>query len=330
MIIKYFDFSKVNFEKYELFLLYGANQGQKSEIINKILNKVSKNIQKFDESEIINNKEVFFNTIYNKSFFEDDKTIIISRVSDKFKDIIDELLEKDLSDTRLILVADMLDKKSKLRNFFEKDKKTICVPVYQDNAQTLTNLASNFFKENKIGISQQSINIIVSRSSGDRKYMKNELDKIKNFLAKRNKVEYEEILKLINLSENISISELIDNCLAKNTSKTINILNENNQSLDDSILIIKTFLNKTKRLFKLFKIIENENSIEGAIASFKPPIFWKEKELVKQQLKKWSLKKIENLIYEVNHVELLIKKNSMNSVNILNNFIIEKSKIVNN
>ena len=112
--------------------------------------------------------------------------------------------------------------------------------------------------------------------------------------------------------------------------KTINILNENNYSLDDCILIIRTFLIKSKRLLKLSENINNQNNIDEVVSSFKPPIFWKDKEIVKQQIKSWSNGNIGDLIFKINETELLIKKNSHNSINILSDFIIEQSTITNN
>ena len=132
-------------------------------------------------------------------------------------------------------------------------------------------------------------------------------------------------MKLINLSENHGISELIDNCLAKNQKKTLNILNENIFTSEDCILIIRTFLNKSKRILKLCNEFENSKNIETTISSAKPPIFWKDKEIVKQQIYKWKPEKIKKLIYELFEIELIVKKNLNNSVNLVTDFILDKS-----
>ena len=191
-------------------------------------------------------------------------------------------------------------------------------------------IVNGYFRENKIRISQQSINLIVKRSRGDRQNLENELSKVGSFAKNRVRVEIEDILKLTNLAENYSVSELIDSCLAKNLKKTINILNENNYSLEDCILIIRTFLIKSKRLLNLSYQLKNKKNIDGVVSTFKPPIFWKDKEIVKEQLKRWSYKNVENLIFKINETEFLIKKNSLNSINILSDFIIEQAIITNN
>jgi DNA polymerase-3 subunit delta len=174
-------------------------------------------------------------------------------------------------------------------------------------------MVNTFFREKKVQISQQLVNLITSRSRGDRQNLNNELQKIESFIKNKKKIDTLDILKLTNLAENYSVSELIDSCLSKNKRKTIRILNENSYSLEDCILIIRSFLIK-----------ETEN-IETAITSFKPPIFWKDKEVINQQIKIWSYGNIKKLIYRINDVELLIKKNSNSSVNILSDFIIEQS-----
>ena len=326
MITKAFELEKMDLKNKSFFLLYGENQGYKSQIIeNKFKKNYSENIFFYDENEIINNIDNFFSNLLTKSFFDNKKLIIINRATDKIKIIIEEIIEKKIEDIKILLNTGNLDKKSKLRSFFEKGEETICVPFYDDNNQTLSLMVNKFFKDQKIPISQQMINLIVGRCRGDRLNLTNELEKIKNFSQNKNKIEIKDLLKLTNLAENYDVSELIDSCLAKNKKKTINILNENNYSLEDCIIIIRTFLIKAKRLLKLTTDLNNTKNIDTTISKFKPPIFWKDKEVVKIQIKKWSYKETEDLIFKINEIELLIKKHSYNSINILSNFIIEQS-----
>ena len=330
MIIKSYEVSKIDLKKNFFFLFYGENEGYKKQIIEEKFRKIYiENIYTYEENEILQNQESFFNTILTKSFFENEKLIIINRATDKIKTIVDEILEKEIDDLVLIVNAQILDKKSKLRSLFEKNKRTICVAFYTDNNQTLSSIINNFFRENKIPISQQSINLIVQRCRGDRLNLQNELEKIKSFTKNKKIIDIKDILKLTNIAENYSVSELIDNCLAKNKKRTINILNENNYSLDDCILIIRTFLIKSKRLLRLSKEIDNNKNIDEIISSFKPPIFWKDKDIIKQQIQSWSYSNIKNLIYKINETELIIKKNSINALNILSDFIIEQTTINN-
>ena len=330
MIIKSYEVSKIDLKKNFFFLFYGENEGYKKQIIEEKFRKIYiENIHTYEENEILQNQESFFNTILTKSFFENEKLIIINRATDKIKTVIDEIIEKEIEDLVLIVNAQILDKKSKLRSLFEKNKRTICVAFYADNNQTLSSIINNFFRENKIPISQQSINLIVQRCRGDRLNLQNELEKIKSFTKNKKKIDIKDLLKLTNIAENYSVSELIDNCLAKNKKKTINILNENNYSLDDCILIIRTFLTKSKRLLILSKEIDNNKNIDEIISSFKPPIFWKDKDIIKQQIQNWSHSNIKNLIYKINETELIIKKNSINALNILFDFIIEQTSINN-
>ena len=331
MIKKSFELKNEILKENHLFLFYGQNEGLKNQIIETIFKKkYLESTYQYEESEIIKNEEGFFNNILSKSFFENEKLIIINRVSDKIKEIAEELIEKQVEGLIVILNAKNLEKKSKIRSLFEKNKKTICVPFYEDNNQTLSSIISSFFREKKIPISQQSINLIVERCRGDRQNLKNELEKIENFMRGRGKLNLENLLKLTNLAENYNVSELVDHCLAKNKKKTANILNENNYTLEDCIIIIRTFLIKAKRLAKLCKEFQETKDFEKAITNFKPPIFWKEKETVKKQIQSWSYKDAEDLIFQTNEIELLVKKNSANSINILSDFIIQKSSTINN
>ena len=330
MILKSFELEKIKIEDKNFFLFYGENQGHKNQIIEeKFKKKYKENTYYYDENEILNNENNFFNNILSKSFFENEKLIVINRATDKIKKILDEVIEKKIQDLVIVLNANTLEKKSKIRSLFEKSKDAVCVPFYEDNNQTLSAIVNNFFREKKIPISQLAINLIVQRARGDRQNIKNELEKVASFIKNKNKIEIQDLLKLTNLAENYNVSELIDCCLSKNKRRTINILNENNYSLEDCILIIRTFLIKTKRLIKLSKDFGETKNLDITISGFKPPIFWKEKNVVKQQIKSWSYKEVENLMYEINTIELLIKKYSNNSINILSDFIIEKSSTIN-
>ena len=331
MIVKYFDLKKNLNNNINHYLLYGQNTGLIEETINDIFKPIfSKNVYQYDESELLVNIDEFKEEIFNKSFFDNDKLIIISRVSDKILNIIEEILDRKTEDLKIILKASLLEKRSKLRAFFEKSKETIVIPYYEDNHQTLIFVAQNFFKEKKIKISSQNINYIIERSKGNRINLNNELEKIANYSFKKYSINSEEILKLTNLAENYNVSELIDHCLAKNRKKTLNILNENNPSAEDGILILKTFLYKLKRLKKLKTELQVKRDADTVISSHKPPIFWKDKVVIKQQLQIWSLSQIKSLIKKINDLELLIKKNSQISNQIINNFILEKLEHSNN
>jgi len=326
MILKSYETKKIDINKNNIILFYGQNQGFKEEEILKLLiiNR-DKTLTKYDEKQILDNSEIFYNDILSKSLFEKQKIIIINRATDKIVKIITDLLEKDIQDISIIIDSNNLEKKSKLRSLFEKNKKLICIAFYPDTPDILSKLTYNFFRENNISISQENINLIINRCSGDRGILKNELKKIQFFVQNNQKISTENLLKLTNLIENYSISELVDNYLAKNQKKTMNILNENNFSNEDCIIITRTFLNKLKRLIKLSKDYKENKNLNKTISNAKPPIFWKDEEIVKQQLNKWSLNQINKLIIDINEIELQIKKNHTNPINIISNFILNKS-----
>jgi len=324
MIIKSFETNKIELDKNKFILLYGKNNGFKSEVTNNLL-KDKIEIKKYEEKEILENTNIFLENIFSKSLFENEKIIIIKRVTDKILKIIEELKEKNIEDVKIILNADVLEKKSKLRSFFEKSKEHVCVAFYPDTNQVLSKLAYNFFNQKKISISPANINLIVNKCNGDRETLFNELDKIEYFSKSRKKITEENIIKLTNLIENHSISELVDNCLAKNKQKIINILNESNFNNEDCIMITRSFLLKSKKILKLCSEFKSNKNIDLTISSAKPPIFWKDKEITKQQIYKWTPDKIKKLIFRLNEIELLVKKNINNSINLITDFILDQS-----
>ena len=322
MIIKSFELEKIISLNFNIHLIYGNNEGIKQDIISNFYKKnYEGEVLKYDEQDILTNKDEFISSLLNKSLFETERLIIISRGTDKLIAVINELLERKEIGAKIIIKSSNLEKKSKLRNLFEKEKNVICTPVYEDDSRSLNFIINNFLKDYKLSLSQEIKNILIERSNGDRINLKNELSKLKNLSITKNKLSIEDVLKLSNLAENYSVFELSDNYLAKNSKKVSNILNENNYSSDDCILIIRTILNKSKRLLKIRNEVDNNKNIDQVISTIKPPIFWKEKEIVKKQAQSWSTNEVKDIIFKINDLEALVKKNTANSMLFVSNFI---------
>ena len=322
MIIKLFELQKNKEIKTTLNLLYGNNQGLKKQIINDyFISNFKGDILKYEEDDVLNNHNEFISNLLNRSLFENEKILIIYRATDKVLNVILEILERNIQGTKIILESNILEKKSKLRVLFEKDKNLVCIPVYEDDNRSLRFIIQDFLKKNKIKFSQEIINILVDRAKGDRGNLKNELLKLESLSLSNKNINLEDVQKLTNLAENYTVFELSDNYLAKNSKKVSRILNENNYNSDDCILILRTILNKSKRLLKLKNKIDKNNNIDLVLSSFKPPIFWKEKEVVKKQLQLCSIEEIKKIIYKINDLELLIKKSSLNSFNFVADFV---------
>ena len=323
MIIKYFEIDKTDLNKSNFYLFYGKNDGLQNEIIKKsFINNFQGNINRYDEKEFIENYNIIATEVLTKSLFDSEKIIIISRTSDKILKLIQEIIERDIKDIKFILKSGILEKKSKLRNFFEKNENLVIVPFYEDDVNSLSTIALNFIRKNNIKMSRESLNLIVNRANGNRENLKNDLEKIFNFSITNKNIDTENIIKLTNLSENYGINELADSYLEKNIKSTSKILNENIFSEQDCVLIIRTILSKSKRLMNIIEIYNETKNLDEAIMSAKPPVFWKDKISVKKQAKTWVLSELKNKIYEINDIETLIKINSRNSINLISDFVI--------
>lgn len=321
MIIKSYELKKIS-NKNNVILIYGENEGLKKEISTKIKNQFSGKEINYEENDVLKNLDEFRNLIKNHSLFDDKKVITIRRCTEKIYQIIFEIVDYNMEDL-IIIDCGTLDKRSKLRNFFEKSKKAVIIPTYKDDYQSLINISRDFFSQNKISISQETLSLLVSRCNGDRGYLKLELEKISNYMAEKKNISLEEIYKLTNLYENYSATELVDSSLLKNVKKTCNILNESNYSQDDTFLIIRILLQKSKRILSLINEINTGKNIDNALQEHRPPIFWKDKPVLKQQIKLWNYDKIKDLISKINSLEILIKKNNSLSVILLKDFIYE-------
>ena len=323
MIKKYFDLKKTNLNDYNLYLFYGNNDGLQNEVINdNFTNNFKGSVNRYDENEFINNYEVVSSELLTSSLFEKEKIIIISRTSDKLLKLVEEILDKDIKDIKIILKSSVLEKRSKIRNFFEKRKDLIIVPFYEDNINTLSAIVIKFINQNNINMSRESINLLVNRANGSRKFLKIELDKILNYSFTKKKIDLSIVKKLTNLNENYSVNELADNYLERNKKNIAKILNENNYSDEDCILILRTVLSKSKRLFSIIEKYNETRNLDDAISNTKPPIFWKDKESIKKQANSWKINDLKEKIYQINEVETLVKNNSKNSLNLISDFIV--------
>ena len=322
MIIKSFEIDKKKISEFKVFLIYGENEGLKKEIINKIKKNHSGKEVKYDETQVLKNTTEFYNQVKNNSLFEEKKIFLLERCTDKISEIVMEICE-DVKEDLIIINCGLLEKKSKLRKNIEDSKKAVIIPTYKDNSQSLINIANTFFNEKKINISHETLNLLVSRCNGDRGFLKLELEKISNYLSDKRIISLKEISTLTNLSENYSASELVDASLSKNVKKTCQMLVENNYSNEDTFLILRVFLQKTKKILSLLENLNTDKSIERVISKYKPAIFWKDKPIIEKQLKIWSLEAIKNLIYKINDIETKIKKDNSLGLILMKNFIYE-------
>jgi len=323
MIIKRFELNRNKINKFDFFLLYGKNEGLQNEIIDlHLIKDFDGEIIKYDESEFLKSKEIIISELLNKSLFESKKILLISRVTEKILNSIYEITEKDVTDLKIILKSGILEKKSKLRNFFEKESSLAVIPFYEDDYKSLSFIVNDFITKNKIKLSRESINLLVTRASGDRENLKTELNKILNYSYSNNKIRFEHVQKLTNLSENFAVGELADSYLSKNIKNVSKILNENNYSDEECILILRTILSKSKRLLTIIEKYNETKDMEDTLSKIKPPIFWKEKENVKTQVFKWKIKDLKRNIYKISEIEHLVKSNSKNSLNLVSDFIV--------
>ncbi len=337
MIIKSFEILKKvsNYLNYNLFLLYGENLGLKKEIKDKIkilLNEKDSEIEtlSFYENDIINNEEIFYNSIFSGSLFSNKKIITISNVTDKLMKQLEDVIDKFPKNIYLVIFSEVLEKKSKLRNFFEKNTKTVCVPCYSDSERDLQYIAISELKKNNIILSRESINLLIEKSNGDRNNLRNEIDKIKSFSLNNKKLEIDEIKLIINFTGEYKSDELINECLCGNIVKYKKILSELYANTINQIFLLRILNNKIQRLLNMKQIEADYSNLDSLLSAAKPPIFWKEKPIVKQQMSIWKHNDLKKIVKEINHTEILCKKNPQVSNIIFLNFFTKICRIANN
>ena len=263
MIIKSYEIKKNKFNllKNNFYLLYGENLGLKKDIKNYVIGEIKKEYKSLEiislyENEILANEDTFFNLIFSNSLFSEKKIITIYETSDKIFKNVNEVYEKYSEDVYLIFFSDVLEKKSKLRNFFEVNKKSICIPCYPDNEKDLRTIAQLELKKNNITLSNEILNFLIEKSNLDRNNLRNEIEKIKSYALNKKTIELDEIKSLINFSGDYKSDLLVNECLCGNIFQYKKILSELYVNTINQILLLRILSNKIHRLMKI-----KENSI---------------------------------------------------------------------
>ena len=317
----------INLIDNNLVLFYGENLGLKNFFKDNIKNQ-KKNFKAifYSQDEIIKDPEILYNEIFNFSLFQEEKKIFINDVNDKILSLISEIEEKDLAQ-KIYLFAGILDKKSKLRNYFEKSKKFLIVPCYSDNELTMKNIIIERLKGFK-GLTTQNVNMIVESCNLDRDKLKNEINKIIVYFEDKN-IKNHELENLLNSKENIDFSILKDGVLNGDKLNTNKLISDTIIEPEKNILYLSMI---NQRLLGLLKIKENNNdlNIERKVDNLKPPIFWKDKPIFLIQAKKWNIDKIKEALNKTYKLELKIKTNSsLNHVTLLKKLLVDICNLAN-
>ena len=337
MIIKSYEVkkNKLSFLKNNFYLLYGENYGLKKDIKKFIMTEIKQKDESIEilslyESEILENDENFYNFVYSGSLFGNKKIITIYESTDKIIEKINDIYKKYSENIYLIFFSEILEKKSKLRNFFEKNEKTICIPCYLDNEKDLEIIALLELKKNNIILSREAINLLIEKSNLDRNNLRNEIEKIISYSLNKKKLEIEDIRSLINFSGDHKNDALVNECLCGNIFKYKKIISELYANTVNEILLLRILSNKVHRLLKIKEQENKSNNLDNLINTSKPAIFWKEKLLVKKQLSIWNIFDLKKIINDINNTELLCKKNPQISNSIFFNFFSTICKKANN
>ena len=337
MIKKSYEIQKniVDIVKSNIFLFYGENHGLKKDIRELIKNKIikkEKNIEYLTvfENDITNNEKEFYNSIYSGSLFGSKKIITIQDGSDKIFEKIKDVVNDCPENISLIIFSGLLEKKSKLRNLFEKDKTALCVPCYSDSDKDLEIVINTELSRNGIRLSRESINLLIEKSNKDRNNLKNEIEKIKSFSLENKNIEVDKLKSLINFSGDYESDALVNECLCGNIQQYKKILSELYMNTVNQIFLLRILSNKIHRLISIKKLENKSNSIDSLLNSSKPPIFWKDKPIVKKQLNILNLNDLFKIISEINQIELLCKKNPQISKVLFFNFFTKVCKKANN
>ena len=308
---------KIEKLKQNITLIYGENIG----LINDFRIKIKKHHKNctalnFTQDEILKNEDLFYNEVNNTSLFGGEKIIFILETSEKIFKFVENISIKKI-DSKVFFFARELEKKSKLRNLFEKDKDKIIIPCYKDNDFAIKNIITRSLGEYS-GLTTQIINIIHENSSNDRIKLNNEILKIKTFFTDK-QIKLNQLQKLLNLKEEEDFNLLRDASLSGENLKTNELLNNDILEKEKMSFYIASINQRLNRLKEL-----DDKNTPDAIDNFKPPIFWKDKPIFLQQSKIWNKKKLNLALAKIYDIEIKIKSNSnLNKETIFKKFLID-------
>ena len=296
------------FENYKIFLFYGENQGLKKEFKEKLkIQNKNQEILNLFQDEIIKNKNILVNEVSNKSLFNEKKTIFIDQVNDKILDTIEEIIEY-IQNERVFLFSDILDKKSKLRSYFEKSKSCGVTACYQDNEITIKKIIMERLNGYQ-GLTSQVTNLITQSTGLDRSKVNNEIDKI-ICCFKDKKIDLKKIDLLLNIRSNDDFNLLKDEALNGNKINTNKLLADTVFEIENNIYYLNLINQRINKLNEIENMKKENSNIESLVSSLKPTVFWKDKPMLIQQSKKWNKNKIQEALKKTYNTEIEIKSNS--------------------
>jgi len=289
-------------------LFYGENEGLKKDFKDLLKNSLKNTkIIRISNSDLIKDKNILFGEILNKSLFEEKKIFFIEDVNDKFLDVFEEI-KININDEKIFLFGNILDKKSKLRNFFEVSKDVGIVACYKDNELTIKNLIIKKLSDIK-GLNGEIINLILYNTNLDRNKVNNEVQKIKSYLI-NNKIDFKSIENLLNIRINDDFTLLSDEALKGNKNKTNKLLADTVFNVEENVYYLNVLNLRMAKLNQIENLKKDGNTPESALSLVKPPIFWKDKPIILEQSKKWNSKKINEALKKIHNAEFKIKSNS--------------------
>ena len=297
-------------DKFNSVLFYGENQGLKKDFKEKLrsIHKECEILNLFQD-EIIKNKNLIINELNNKSLFNKKKIIFIDQASEKIFSIVEEIC-KALDEDKIFIFCGILDKKSKLRNTFEKDINSAIIACYQDNELTIKNLISKELSKLE-GLSNQAVNLIATNVNLDRDKLINEISKIRSYFEGK-KINLDDLEILLNIKTNDNFNSLKDEALKGNKLKTNELLTDTIFDDNNNILYLSILSQRLLKLKEINNLLKNNNNIEAILTKLKPPVFWKDKANLIEQSKKWTKIKLELAIEKIFEAEKQLKSSSVN------------------
>jgi DNA polymerase-3 subunit delta len=292
----------------KMLLFYGENQGLRQDFkeIFKLKNKDNEILNLFQD-EIIKNKNILINEIANKSLFKEKKIIFINEATDKILESL-ELITDNVDEEKIVIFSDALDKKSKLRSYFEKSENCGTVPCYKDNEITIKKIIIEKLNGYK-GLSTQVLNIIINSSGLDRNKINNEIEKIKSCFSDK-VIDGEKIDLLLNIRTNDDFNDLKDEALKGNKIKTNRLLADTVFGTENNIFYLNSINQRINKLSEIISLKQDIQNIEALISGLKPPIFWKDKPILIAQSKIWNKEKIQKALSKTYEAEIEVKSNS--------------------
>ncbi|MGY8985081.1 MAG: DNA polymerase III subunit delta [Sphingomonadales bacterium] len=306
--------TKLN-DQYSGVLIYGPDEGLVRERAHRISKQVVEdlsdpfNVVRPSLSQVIEEPSILLDELLSLSMVGGRRLVRLDGAEDKAYQGLEQALSgipKDGEKNLLVVTAGNLKPSSKIRKLFEGLEIAVTIACYADSSKDVEELIIEVLGANNLKADPQAISFLLNNLGSDRLISRSELEKIVLYAGDRidRVIKLEDVITLIGDSATLTLND-IASATTGGDLKRLDQLLERAQSQGENAIAIIRALSRRLQQFHLVKgLIEAGQPIDSAIGKLRPPLFFKEKDIFRNQLFLWSSQKLGKALLLLSDAEL--------------------------